>query len=64
MSALDEWWADLRSSLRPDRGLKRKFGFDLDAVSKLAEDAEDAAMVKIEKEQAEARKAKLPAFWL
>lgn len=46
------------------RGLKRKFGFDLDAVTKLAEEAEDAAMAKIEKEQAEARKAKLPAFWL
>lgn len=48
----------------PGRGTKRKFGFDLDAVSKLAEEAEEAAMVKIEREQAESRKAKLPAFWL
>jgi nitric oxide synthase-interacting protein len=46
------------------RGTKRKFGFDLDAVSKLAVEAEEAAMAKIEKEQAESRKAKLPAFWL
>ena len=51
-------------SLLPGRGVKRKFGFDLDAVSKLAEEAEEAAMIKIEKEQAESRKAKLPAFWL
>lgn len=33
-------------------------------VEELMKEAEDRAMIKIEAEQAESRKAKLPAFWL
>lgn len=47
-----------------DRGTKRKFEFDQDMIEKLAKEAEEAAMQAIEQEQAEARRAKLPAFWL
>lgn len=47
-----------------DRGTKRKFEFDEDMIEKLAKEAEEAAMRAIEQEQAEARRAKLPAFWL
>jgi len=46
------------------RGAKRKFGFDEEKVESAAREAEEAALEKIEKEQAEARKAKLPDFWL
>ncbi|KAG8902816.1 hypothetical protein FRB99_004083 [Tulasnella sp. 403] len=46
------------------RGTKRKFDFDQDEVDVLTREAEEAALRQIEKEQAEARRAKLPAFWL
>ncbi|KAH6891791.1 hypothetical protein BKA70DRAFT_1162530 [Coprinopsis sp. MPI-PUGE-AT-0042] len=46
------------------RGLKRKFEFDPNAVEDLAKEAEEAALIQIEKEQAAALKAKLPDFWL
>ncbi|KAG8990613.1 hypothetical protein FRB94_004521 [Tulasnella sp. JGI-2019a] len=46
------------------RGTKRKFDFDQDEVDTLAREAEDVALQQIEKEQAESRRAKLPAFWL
>ncbi|KAF8902559.1 hypothetical protein CPB84DRAFT_1707514 [Gymnopilus junonius] len=50
-------------------GSKRKnpstpFAFSQDTVSTLAEQAEEAALKKIEVEQAEALKSKLPDFWL
>ncbi|KAG8984687.1 hypothetical protein FRB90_005161, partial [Tulasnella sp. 427] len=47
-----------------NRGLKRKFDFDQDEVDVAAREAEEAALRQIEKEQAESRRAKLPAFWL
>jgi nitric oxide synthase-interacting protein len=40
------------------------FAFDQGAVEKMAREAEEKAMVVIEAEQTEARKAKLAAFWL
>lgn len=43
---------------------KRKFEFDAEAAKKLAKEAEDEAVRQLEIEQNEARKAKLPAFWL
>ncbi|KAJ2919760.1 hypothetical protein MD484_g659, partial [Candolleomyces efflorescens] len=46
------------------RGQKRKFQFDAENVDSLAEEAEDAAVRQIEKEQALALKHKLPDFWL
>ncbi|EJD41566.1 hypothetical protein AURDEDRAFT_90272 [Auricularia subglabra TFB-10046 SS5] len=46
------------------RGTKRKFEFDSSAVDEQLRLAEEAALRKIEREQAEARKAKLPDFWL
>jgi len=46
------------------RGLKRKFEFDSTAAEALAQEAEEAALRQIEKEQAEALKDKLPDFWL
>ncbi len=47
------------------RGIKRKFSvFDQETVDKLAQEAEEAALRQIEAEQAEARRAKLPDFWL
>ncbi|KAG8934898.1 hypothetical protein FRC02_009020 [Tulasnella sp. 418] len=46
------------------RGTKRKFDFDKDEADTLAREAEEAALKQIEAEQAEARKAKLPDFWL
>ncbi|KDQ09784.1 hypothetical protein BOTBODRAFT_36775 [Botryobasidium botryosum FD-172 SS1] len=46
------------------RGVKRKFDFDQEKVDALALAAEDAALKQIEIEQAEARRAKLPDFWL
>lgn len=47
-----------------ERGTERKFTLDESAVERLAREAEDQAMRVIEAEQAEARRAKLPAFWL
>ncbi|KZV93926.1 hypothetical protein EXIGLDRAFT_716557 [Exidia glandulosa HHB12029] len=46
------------------RGVKRKFEFDSSVVDEQMRIAEEAALRKIEREQAEARKAKLPDFWL
>lgn len=46
------------------RGQKRKFDLDDDHVQKLVNESEERAMAQLEKEQAEARKAKLPSFWL
>lgn len=46
------------------RGTKRKFEFDTAAAETLAQEAEDAALRQIEKEQAESLRAKLPDFWL
>ncbi|KAF9063710.1 hypothetical protein BDP27DRAFT_1231713 [Rhodocollybia butyracea] len=44
--------------------LKRKFNFDASTVETLALEAEEAALRKIELEQIEGLKAKLPDFWL
>ncbi|KIY44222.1 hypothetical protein FISHEDRAFT_51883 [Fistulina hepatica ATCC 64428] len=46
------------------RGTKRKFSFDKSAMETLAQEAEEAALRQIEREQAEALKSKLPDFWL
>jgi nitric oxide synthase-interacting protein len=46
------------------RGTKRKFAFDSSTVENLAQEAEEAALRQIEREQAEALRAKLPDFWL
>jgi len=46
------------------RGTKRKFAFDSSAVEDLAQEAEEAALLQIEREQAEALRAKFPDFWL
>jgi nitric oxide synthase-interacting protein len=46
------------------RGTKRKFEFDTSAVETVAKEAEETALLQIEKEQAEALKHKLPDFWL
>ncbi|KAF5313440.1 hypothetical protein D9611_008658 [Ephemerocybe angulata] len=46
------------------RGLKRKFEFDASNVESLAEEAEEAAVRQMEKEQALSLKHKLPDFWL
>ncbi|KAI0767548.1 hypothetical protein C8Q74DRAFT_1204412 [Fomes fomentarius] len=46
------------------RGTKRKFDFDTSAVEALTQEAEEAALRQIEREQAEALKSKLPDFWL
>ncbi|XP_006459905.1 hypothetical protein AGABI2DRAFT_219326 [Agaricus bisporus var. bisporus H97] len=53
-----------RTSTEHGRGTKRKFEFDASAVETLQREAEETAMRKIEKEQAEALKSKLPDFWL
>lgn len=47
-----------------NRGLKRKFDFDQSEVEVMAREAEETALRQIEREQAEARRSKLPAFWL
>ncbi|KAF8331946.1 uncharacterized protein EI90DRAFT_904478 [Cantharellus anzutake] len=53
------------SSVEAFRGSKRKFSiFDQETVDKLAKEAEAAALRQIEAEQVEARRAKLPDFWL
>lgn len=46
------------------RGTKRKFAFDSSTVESLAQEAEESALLQIEREQAEALRAKLPDFWL
>ncbi|TFK73156.1 hypothetical protein BDN72DRAFT_762107 [Pluteus cervinus] len=46
------------------RGTKRKFEFDSSTAETLAQEAESVALKQLEKEQAEALKAKLPDFWL
>jgi len=46
------------------RGTKRKFAFDSTAAEKLAQEAEEAALRQIEREQAAALRSKLPDFWL
>ncbi|KAL0951228.1 hypothetical protein HGRIS_007949 [Hohenbuehelia grisea] len=52
------------SSTTENRGTKRKFEFDSSTVENLAQEAEEAALRQIEKEQAEALRHKLPDFWL
>ncbi|KIK65919.1 hypothetical protein GYMLUDRAFT_93736 [Collybiopsis luxurians FD-317 M1] len=61
LSAFPKLIAQFDSATRP---LKRKFEFDSNAVENLALEAEEAALLQIEKEQAEALKHKLPDFWL
>lgn len=46
------------------RGKKRKFEFDTTEVERLTREAEEDALLRLEKEQAEALRAKLPDFWL
>ena len=46
------------------RGTKRKFAFDATAAEKVAQEAEEAALRQIEREQADALRSKLPDFWL
>lgn len=45
-------------------GTKRKFEFDSSTVENMAQEAEEEALKAIEREQAEALRAKLPDFWL
>lgn len=52
------------TSTAEGRGTKRKFEFDATTAETLAHEAEEAALLQIEKEQAELLKAKLPDFWL
>lgn len=56
--------AQLPNVHAPARGTKRKFEFDSSTVENLAQEAEEAALKQIEREQAEALKHKLPDFWL
>ncbi|KAF9261527.1 hypothetical protein L218DRAFT_930747 [Marasmius fiardii PR-910] len=51
-------------SKQDGRGTKRKFEFDPFAVESAAQEAEEAALRQIEREQAESLKHKLPDFWL
>ena len=46
------------------RGKKRKFEFDTTEVERLTHEAEEEALLQLEKEQAETLRAKLPDFWL
>ena len=46
------------------RGTKRKFAFDSSVMETLAKEAEESALIQIEKDQAAALKHKLPDFWL
>ena len=46
------------------RGTKRKFVFDSSMMETLAKEAEESALIQIEKDQAAALKHKLPDFWL
>lgn len=43
---------------------KRKLDFDATAVETLIREAEEVALQQIQREQAEALRAKLPDFWL
>jgi len=45
-------------------GKKRKFEFDTTDVERQTREAEEDALLQLEKEQAEALRAKLPDFWL
>ncbi|KAL0567668.1 hypothetical protein V5O48_014332 [Marasmius crinis-equi] len=55
---------EVGESKQDGRGTKRKFEFDTSTVENLAQEAEEAALRQIEREQAEALKHKLPDFWL
>lgn len=46
------------------RGVKRKFEPGTENLEDITREAEAAALLQIQKEQTEARKAKLPDFWL
>lgn len=46
------------------RGTKRKFDLDQDEMERLAKEGEDEALKRTALELAEARRAKLPNFWL
>ncbi|KAL8277633.1 hypothetical protein RQP46_009906 [Phenoliferia psychrophenolica] len=46
------------------RGTKRKFDLDQDEIERLAKEGEQEALERTAVEQAEARRAKLPNFWL
>lgn len=61
---LSSSYSDLLTLREPARGTKRKFAFDSSAVENLAQEAEEAALLQIEREQADALRAKLPDFWL
>jgi nitric oxide synthase-interacting protein len=49
---------------KAERGIKRKFEMQDDEIDGLVSEAEERALKQLELEQAENRKAKLPAFWL
>ena len=51
-------------SHRIGREKKRKFEFDTTEVERLTREAEEDALLRLEKEQAEVLRAKLPDFWL
>jgi nitric oxide synthase-interacting protein len=57
-------FAAFYNSLLSGRGTKRKFAFDSTAAEKVAQEAEEAALRQIEREQAAALRSKLPDFWL
>ena len=46
------------------RGTKRKFDLDQEEMERLAKEGEDEALKRTALEMAEARRAKLPNFWL
>ena len=46
------------------RGTKRKFAFDSSMIETLAKEAEESALIQIEKDQAATLKHKFPDFWL
>ena len=47
-----------------ERGTKRKFEVDGEQFDKMITEHEEKALLTMEREQAEKRKAKLPNFWL
>ncbi|KIK96878.1 hypothetical protein PAXRUDRAFT_32109 [Paxillus rubicundulus Ve08.2h10] len=51
-------------SAKDSRVGKRKLDFDASTVEALTREAEEAALIQIEREQAEALRHKLPDFWL
>lgn len=55
---------EVDSLYRAARGKKRKFEFDTTEVERLTREAEEDALLQLEKEQTEALRAKLPDFWL